>query len=75
MFWLTLICFRIFPRTNAFRSQEELIRTLYHEKVHVEQFRTYGVSFVQENREHFEDLAYRAEDAFIFALKGEGVLK
>ena len=60
---------------NAFASREELLRTLYHEKIHVEQFREYGVEFVQQHRERFEELAYEAEDAFVSALKEKGALK
>lgn len=59
---------------NAFKSREELIRTLYHEKIHVEQFKEHGVEHVQNNREHFEELAYAAEDEYIARLKKEGVL-
>lgn len=59
---------------SAFSSKEELTRTLFHEKMHVEQFRQYGVKYVQENRSFFEDETYRAEDAFIESLKKEGRL-
>lgn len=54
---------------NAFHSREELVRTLFHEKKHVEQFKQYGVDHVQRNREYFEQLAYAAEDEFIAKLK------
>ena len=59
---------------NAFKSKEELIRTLYHEKVHVAQFKEYGIQYVQDNREMFEQLAYDAENKFISKLKEEGAL-
>ena len=59
---------------NAFTSKEELLRTLYHEKIHVEQFKEHGVEFVQNNREHFEDLAYEAEEKFIAELKERGAI-
>ena len=59
---------------NAFRTREELIRTLYHEKVHVQQFKEYGVEYVQNNRDYFEELAYAAEDKYIEELKKAGVL-
>ena len=62
----------LFPK--AFRSREELIRTLYHELVHVRQYREYGVDYVQNNILRFEDEAYNAEDAFIEVLKKEGRL-
>lgn len=60
---------------NAFISREELLRTLFHERVHVEQFRKHGADFVQRNRAHFEALAYEAENEFISALKEKGALK
>lgn len=59
---------------NAFRSKEELLRTIYHERLHVEQFKEHGVTHVQDNRAKFENLAYEEEDAFIDKLKKEGVL-
>jgi hypothetical protein len=59
---------------NAFASKEELLRTLYHEKVHVEQFKEHGVEFVQNNRDRFETLAYEAEDKFIAELKEKGAI-
>ena len=58
---------------NAFKSREELIRTLYHEIEHTKQYKMYGVKFVQNNRSYFEDLAYKAEDIFIDNLKRKGV--
>lgn len=59
---------------NAFRSQEELLRTLYHEKQHVLQFREYGAAYVQENRAYFESLTETLEEDFIRQLKKEGKL-
>ena len=59
---------------NAFRSEEELLRTLFHESVHVRQFREYGVEYVQNNLEEFERQAYAAENEFIERLKKEGRL-
>ena len=59
---------------NAFRSKEELIRTIYHEKIHVEQFKKHGTVYVQNNRQRFETEAYEKEEAFINALKQKGVL-
>ena len=58
----------------AFSSKEELVRTLFHEKQHVEQFRAFGVEYVQQHRGHFEKLAYEAENRFIQKLKKEGRL-
>ena len=57
---------------NAFRTKEELLRTLFHEKVHVKQFREFGVEYVQNNRAHFEELAYAEENKFIEGLKKAG---
>ena len=59
---------------NAFASKEELLRTLYHERVHVMQFREFGVEYVQNNRAYFERLAYDEENRFIAALKEKGVI-
>lgn len=61
-----------FPK--AFRSREELLRTLFHERIHVMQFREYGAEYVQNNRSHFEVLAYEAENEFITKLKEAGRL-
>ena len=61
-----------FPK--AFTSKEELLRTLYHERVHVLQFKEFGGEYVQLHRAHFEDLAYTAENEFIERLKKEGRL-
>ena len=59
---------------NAFRSREELLRTLFHEKIHVRQFREYGVDYVQAHRAEFERLAYEEENKFIDDLKKRGLL-
>lgn len=58
----------------AFTSKEELARTLYHEKQHVEQFKKYGSEYVQKNRGRFEREAYAAENEFINRKKEEGKL-
>ena len=63
---------QFFPK--AFRSKEELLRTLYHERIHVMQFREYGAEYVQKNRAYFEDLAYAAEEEFISRVKEAGKL-
>jgi len=60
---------------SAFKSKEDLIRTLYHEKVHVQQFKEFGVDYVQAHRAKFEQLAYEAEEVFITTLKEKGMLK
>ena len=59
---------------SAFRSKEDLVRTLFHEKEHIEQFKEFGTEYVQKNRAYFERLAYEAEDKFIEELKRKGVL-
>ena len=59
---------------NAFRSKEDLIRTLYHEIQHVKQYRKYGVEFVLNNNTQFEDEAYALEDNFVKLLKERGIL-
>ena len=58
-----------FPR--AFQSKEELVRTIYHELQHVEQFKQYGIIEVQEHISLYEDLAYKAENDFIERLRSE----
>lgn len=58
---------------NAFKSREELVRTIYHEIEHTKQYKMYGVKFVQSNRSYFEDLAYKAENEFIDNLKRKGI--
>ena len=65
---------RVIFLPNAFCSREELVRTLYHELIHVEQFKEYGVEHVQNNRAYFEKLAYEAENRFIDQMKKEGRL-
>ena len=59
---------------NAFRSKKELLSTLYHEKLHAEQFREFGVEYVQNNREYFEALTYGKEKEFITGLEKRGLL-
>lgn len=59
---------------NAFRSEEELVRTLFHEKVHVQQFKEYGAVYVQNNLRKFEDEAERLEAKFIDKAREEGLL-
>lgn len=58
---------------NAFKSREELVRTIYHEIEHTKQYKKYGVKAVQDNSVHFENLAYEAENKFIENLKRKGV--
>jgi len=53
----------LFP--NAFESPETLIRTLGHERTHIQQFKIYGQNFVENNSRVFENAAIGIEDAFI----------
>lgn len=59
---------------NAFKTKEELLRTLYHEKKHVKQYKKYGVEYVQNNNMQFEKEAYEEEEKFIKNLKDRGLL-
>lgn len=59
---------------NAFHSKEELLRTLFHERIHVQQFRKYGVDYVQAHKPKFEKMAYEEENKFIEELKRKGLL-
>ena len=59
---------------NSFRSKEELARKIFHEKQHVEQFKEFGVEFVQANREYFEKLTEVLEEEFVMKAKKEGEL-
>lgn len=59
---------------NAFKSEEELVRTLFHERVHVMQFKKYGSDYVQNNRRMFEDEAEKLEQEFVDKCKREGLL-
>ena len=49
---------------KAFKSEEELLRTIIHEGAHVKQFIKYGSKYVQENQIYMEKVAYRYEDFF-----------
>lgn len=56
------------------KSEEEIIRTLVHESVHVKQYKKYGTAYVQNNMQIFEEEAYSIENEFIEQLKKEGKL-
>ena len=62
----------LFP--NAFRSKEELTRTVFHEIIHANQFRKYGSKYVQDNRAFFEKITSEQEEQFIKSLKERGLL-
>ena len=55
---------RIHLLPNAFRSEEELARTIFHEKIHLEQFIEFGEECVTENYEAFEKEARKLEELF-----------
>lgn len=59
---------------NAFKNKEELLRTLFHERYHVQQYKEHGVKYVQKNHARFEQEAYIKEEEFIKELKEKGVL-
>ena len=59
---------------NAFRSKEEHVRTLFHEKQHVEQFKEFGAEYVQNNRDYFEKITETLEEDFVLRMKKEGKL-
>lgn len=61
-----------FPK--AFLNLEELTRTLFHKKIHVEQFKRHGPEYVQNNRKRFEKEAEKLENEFIEKLRKEGKL-
>lgn len=57
----------LFP--NAFSDEEQLIRTIIHEKCHVMQLIKYGKKYVQDNLDFMEKRAYRFEDFYYRILK------
>lgn len=54
---------------NAFTDEEQLIRTVIHEKCHVKQLNKYGKKYVQDNLADMEKQAYKFEDVFYNILK------
>ena len=61
-----------FPK--AFTSKEDLLRTLYHERLHVLQYKKYGVTYVLEHSKDFEDITEAEENNYINDLKKRGLL-
>lgn len=49
---------------NAFIDEEQLLRTILHEKCHVKQLKKYGKQYVQDNLADMERAAYKFEDVF-----------
>ena len=60
----------LFP--GAFTNREELLRTIVHEKVHVDQYKKYGGQYVMENRNKFEEEAYKLEEKWYNEYKKKG---
>lgn len=57
----------LFP--NAFIDEEQLVRTILHEKCHYKQLIKYGKKFTQENLAGMERRAYRFEKLYYYLLK------
>lgn len=57
----------LFP--SAFSSEEELLKTILHEKCHVMQLKKYGKNFAQQNLDVMEKQAYRFESIFYNMIK------
>lgn len=49
----------LFPR--AFENEEQLMRTLIHEKCHIKQLKKHGAAYAQKNLDQMERQAYRFE--------------
>ena len=54
---------------NAFTSEEQLVKTLLHERHHVLQLRKYGKEYCDNNYSLMEKQAYRAEELFYSIVK------
>jgi len=52
----------LFP--SAFSSEEELVKTIFHEKCHVLQLKKHGKAYAQQNLDLMEKQAYRFERLF-----------
>ena len=57
----------LFP--DAFQSEDELAKTIFHEKVHIEQFYNYGYDTVVNDRKKYENEARELEKSY-FKYKG-----
>jgi hypothetical protein len=55
---------RIHLLPDAFSSEEELARTLYHEKIHLDQYEKHGYEYVMNNNAIFEDEAELMENEY-----------
>ena len=56
----------LFP--NAFIDEEQLIKTVLHEKCHLKQLKKYGKKYVQDNLSVMEEKAYRFEKLYYYLL-------
>lgn len=59
----------------AFTSREELARTIFHERLHIDQYREFGYTYVIKNYADFERITREAENAFAQRMREEGKLK
>ncbi|MDO5547946.1 MAG: hypothetical protein Q4F79_05600 [Eubacteriales bacterium] len=57
---------------NAFQSEEQLVRTLIHERCHVLQLKKYGARYAQDNLDLMEKQAYAFEDFWYAVVKKRG---
>lgn len=55
---------------NAFVNEEQLVRTLIHERCHVLQLKKYGAKYAQDNLAKMEKQAYRFENYWYLRLGG-----
>lgn len=53
----------------AFTNEEQLLRTVIHEKCHVKQLKKYGKKYVQDNLNEMERTAYRFESLYYTIVK------
>lgn len=60
---------------DAFRSELDVAKTVYHESVHVEQLKKYGREYTQNNIEKMEEEAYRREGDYFKHYESNNVAK
>lgn len=60
---------RIDLTPNAFKNEEELLKTIIHERIHVKQLLKYGKDYVQAHRNYMEKVAERGEEFFYRIVK------
>lgn len=59
---------------RAFSSKEELARTIFHERMHIDQYKEFGYNYVVSNYAYFERITREAEDEFADRMRKEGRL-